>query len=134
MPTIKRFLIFFLEVMKEQYKKKLISSKGQFHKVAREHLRAVYQVWSFFNDQQSQMIYDQNTNSLNLTNFNELLFDLTSKLDKCLMNVIGCGFSLNDLINEPKHNLYVKVTAQLILKLKLYTVCVEKLSEGTINN
>jgi hypothetical protein len=87
-------------------------------------------VWSFFNDQQSQMIYDQQTNALNLTNFNELLFDLTSKLDKCLMNVIGCGFSLNDLINEPKHNLYVKVTAQLILKLKLYTVCVEKLSEG----
>jgi predicted glycosyl hydrolase (DUF1957 family) len=41
-PTIKRFLMFFLEVMKEQYKKKLISSKGQFHKVAREHLRVVY--------------------------------------------------------------------------------------------
>jgi hypothetical protein len=32
-----------------QNKKKLNPSKGQFHKVAREHLKSVYQVWAFFN-------------------------------------------------------------------------------------
>ena len=44
--------------MKEQNKKKLITSKGQFNKVARDHLRVVYNVWNFFNDQQAKMIYD----------------------------------------------------------------------------
>lgn len=50
-PHIKRFLKFYLEVMGVQNRKKLTISKGQFHKVARDHLRAVYQVWLFFNQQ-----------------------------------------------------------------------------------
>lgn len=41
-PSIRRFLKFYLEVMKEQNKKKLNTSKGQFHKVAREHLKQVF--------------------------------------------------------------------------------------------
>ena len=57
-PTIKRFLKFYLEVMSAQNKKKLNTSKGQFHKVARDHLRSVYQVWNFFNSQQTSMIYN----------------------------------------------------------------------------
>lgn len=35
--------------MNAQNKKKLNPSKGQFHKVARDHLKSVYQVWAFFN-------------------------------------------------------------------------------------
>ena len=31
-------------------------------------------------------------------------------MDKCLLIVIACGFSLNDLMNEPKNNLYVRTT------------------------
>ena len=75
------------------------------------------------------MIYDYSQNQLNLNNFNQVLFDLASKLDKCLLLMVACGFSLNELLNEPFQNLYVKVTSQLIEKLKFYTVCVEKLSE-----
>lgn len=60
-PTITRFLKFYLEVMSAQNKKKLNTSKGQFHKVARDHLRAVYQVWQFFNANQASMIYDHST-------------------------------------------------------------------------
>lgn len=56
--------------MKEQNKKKLTISKGQFHKVGRDHLRAVYNIWNFFNDQQAKMIYDHQTNEVNLQNFN----------------------------------------------------------------
>ena len=44
------------------------------------------------------MITDPATNTLNLANYNEVLFELASKLDKCLLLVIGCGFSLNDLL------------------------------------
>jgi len=53
---IKRFLSFYLEVMAEQNKKKLTSSKAHFHKVAKEYLRAVARVWQFFNTQEEQMI------------------------------------------------------------------------------
>ena len=80
------------------------------------------------------MIYDYSQNQLNLNNFNQVLFDLASKLDKCLLLMVACGFSLNELLNEPVQNLYVKVTSQLIEKLKFYTVCVEKLSESQKND
>lgn len=83
-PAITRFLKFYLEVMSAQNKKKLNTSKGQFHKVAREHLRAVYQVWQFFSTNQSNMIYDPSTQQLTLEKFNQELFDLAAKLDKCL--------------------------------------------------
>jgi hypothetical protein len=56
------------------------------------------------------MIYDASTDSLNLANYNDVLFELATKLDKCLLLVVACGFSLNDLISEPKNNLYIKVT------------------------
>jgi hypothetical protein len=45
-------------------------SKGQFHKVAREHLKAVFQVWAFFNQSQINMILDPTTGTLNLSAFN----------------------------------------------------------------
>jgi hypothetical protein len=47
-PKIKRFLTFYLEVMAEQNKKKLTSSKAHFHKVAKDYLKAVAKVWQFF--------------------------------------------------------------------------------------
>lgn len=45
------------------------------------------------------------------------------------MLVVACGFSLNDLMNEPKNNLYVQVTKQLIEKMSFYHKCIEKLAE-----
>jgi hypothetical protein len=48
-PKIKRFLGFYFEVMKEQNKKKLTTSKAHFNKVAKDHLKAVAKVWQFFN-------------------------------------------------------------------------------------
>lgn len=45
------------------------------------------------------------------------------------MLVVACGFSLNDLMNEPKENLYVQVTKQLIGKMSFYHKCIEKLAE-----
>lgn len=58
LPLVKRFLKFYLEVMSAQNKKKLNPSKGQFHKVARDHLKAVYQVWAFFNERQAANLLD----------------------------------------------------------------------------
>jgi len=51
-PKICRFLGFYSEVMQEQKKKKLTTSKGNFNKVSNNHLKAVVRVWKFFNDQQ----------------------------------------------------------------------------------
>jgi hypothetical protein len=109
-PRIQRFLAFYLEVMTVQNKKKLIPSKGQFHKVAREHLKQVYQVWTYFNHQQTAMLCDPHTQALTLELFNQDLFDLAAKLDKCLQLVIACGFSLHDLLGEPKNNQFVRTT------------------------
>jgi hypothetical protein len=56
------------------------------------------------------MIYDQSTSTLTLDKFNKDLFELASKLDKCLQLVIACGFSLHDLLGEPKNNQFVRTT------------------------
>lgn len=50
------------------------------------------------------MIIDTSTGNLTLEKFNDQLFDLASKLDKCMQLVIACGFSLHDLLGEPKNN------------------------------
>ena len=47
-PSVKRFLGFYYEVLKEQTKKQLNNQKSQFIKVAKEHLKAVEKVWKFF--------------------------------------------------------------------------------------
>ena len=39
------------------------------------------------------MIYDTENNRVNLGNYNESLFTIASKLDKCLMLIVACGFS-----------------------------------------
>lgn len=57
-PKIQRFLSFYFQVLKEQNKKKLSLQKGHFNKVAREHLKNVFKVWEFFDQQQTRMIYD----------------------------------------------------------------------------
>jgi len=48
-PRVQRFLNFYFQVLVEQNKKKLSTQKGHFYKVARDHLKAVYKVWEFFN-------------------------------------------------------------------------------------
>jgi len=63
-----------------------------------------------------------------------VLFDIAAKLDKCLMLVIACGFSLNDLLHEPVDNQYVIVLKMLIKKLSFYIDCVEKLSKLETKN
>ena len=88
--------------------------KNQFHKVARDHLKSVYLVWAFFNEQQIQIIFDTQSGNLTLEKFNPELFELASKLDKCMQLVVACGFSLADLLIEPKNNQFVKSTNQLI--------------------
>ena len=99
--------------------------KGHFHKVARQHLKNVFKVWEFFNQQQMRMIYDIENDCLQLKNYNKILFDIAAKLDKCLMLVIACGFSLNDLLHEPVDNQYVQVLKQILKKLKFFIQCVE---------
>ena len=103
-PKIQRFLEFYFQVLKEQNKKKLSTLKGHFNKVARNHLKNVFKVWEFFNQQQMRLVYDLENDCLQLKNYNKVLFDIAAKLDKCLMLVIACGFSLNDLLHEPVDN------------------------------
>ena len=112
--------------MKEQNKKKLSTSKSHFNKVAKEHLKAVAKVWQFFNSQSQQMITGgASDGAVNLQPFNEMIFTIASKLDKCLMLVVACGFSLNSLPQEPETNIYVESTSQLIGKLRSYVHSVE---------
>lgn len=51
------------------------------------------------------------TKQLQLHNFNDIIFEISSKLDKVLIMVVSCGFSLNNLPNEPETNIYVETTA-----------------------
>jgi hypothetical protein len=55
------------------------------------------------------MVSSPNSGDLNFDNFNLTVYELAMKLDKCLFIVIGCGFSLNDLLAESKNNLYVQI-------------------------
>jgi hypothetical protein len=48
---------------------------------------------------------------LQLHNFNEVIFEIASKLDKVLIMVVSCGFALNNLPQEPETNIYVETTA-----------------------
>ena len=66
------------------------------------------------------MIYDAGTQSVTLNNFNEVLFSIASKLDKLLMLLVHCGFSLTYLLSEPDNNSYVETVLHLINKLELY--------------
>jgi len=120
--------------LKEQNKKKLSTQKGHFNKVAREHLKNVLKVWEFFNQQQMRMIYDIENDCLQLQNYNKTLFEIAAKLDKCLMLVIACGFSLNDLLHEPVDNQYVQVLKQILKKLNFFIQCVEQLSKGDLQD
>jgi len=44
-PRVQRFLGFYLEVMKEQQKKQLTTSKNHFYRVAKEHFKGIARVW-----------------------------------------------------------------------------------------
>ena len=74
-------------------------------------------------------IYDIENDQLQLANYNQVLFDIAAKLDKCLMLVIACGFSLNDLLHEPVDNHYVQVLKQILKKLSFFMTCVDQLSK-----
>ena len=57
-PRVLRFLGFYHQVMKEQSKKTLTTSKSHFYRVAKDHFKGVARIWSFFNQQQMAMIFD----------------------------------------------------------------------------
>lgn len=57
------------------------------------------------------MIMSVETKQLQLQNFNEIIFEIASKLDKVLIMVVSCGFSLNNLPHEPETNIYVETTS-----------------------
>lgn len=67
--------------------------------------------------------------TLNLANFNDKIFHIASKLDKCLILVVACGFSLNTLPQEPEANIYVETTTQLLKKLKFFVTAAEQISQ-----
>ena len=97
-----------------------------FNKVAPAHLKSVIRVWQFFNEQQNNMIFNQEKNQVNdMSGFNKSLFAIASKLDKCLMLVVACGFSLNQLLQEPENNTYVETASYLIKKLQFFVNCTE---------
>ena len=129
-PRIQRFLGFYLEVLKEQRKKQLKSSKSHFYRMSKEHLKAIVKVWIFFNEQQKQMLVDPATQELQHlpTTYNTTLFEIAAKLDKLLMNIVGCGFSINNLVAEPDNNSFVETISHLIQKMKLFVSCAEMLA------
>ena len=66
------------------------------------------------------MIYDVENDCLQLNNYDKLLFEIAAKLDKCLMLVIACGFSLNDLLHYPVDNQYVQVLKEVLAKFRFF--------------
>jgi hypothetical protein len=75
------------------------------------------------------MIYDSERDELNLGSYNESLFMIASKLDKCLMLLVSCGFSLHNLLSEPENNIYVETMPHLIKKLEVFVKCVDLISK-----
>ena len=63
-PRVQRFLGFYLEVLKEQRKKQLKSSKSHFYKMSKDHLSSIVRVWLFFNEKQKQMVINESSNEL----------------------------------------------------------------------
>ena len=115
-PRVQRFLGFYFEVLKEQRKKQLNSSKSHFYRVSKEHLKGIVRVWLFFNEQQAKMVFDSATQELKplAATYNQSLFQIAAKLDKCLMYIVGCGFSINNLVAEPDSNSFVETVTHLI--------------------
>ena len=97
MPKIKRFLGFYLDVVTEQSRKKLNMQKTHFYKIGKDYLKVVAKVWAFFNAQQQAMVMNAETHQLQLQNFSEPVFEIACKLDRVLIMVVSCGFSLNNL-------------------------------------
>lgn len=98
--------------------------------MSKEHLKGIVRVWLFFNTQQSQMVMDPSTQELRPLGqtYNATLFQIAAKLDKLLFNIVGCGFSINNLLAEPENNSFVETVMHLIEKLKLFVTCVELVS------
>jgi len=95
--------------------------------MSKEHLKAIVRVWLFFNEQQRQMLMDPATQELRPISqtYNASLFQIAAKLDKLLFNIVGCGFSINNLVAEPENNSFVETVMHLTEKLKLFVTCVE---------
>lgn len=70
---------------------------------------------------------NKETGALQLQNFNPVIFELAAKLDKVLMMVVSCGFSLNSLPQDHESNPYVETIAQLIAKLRFFVQAVQQL-------
>lgn len=54
---------------------------------------------------------------------------MAAKLDKILMLLVHCGFSLTNLLQEPENNSYVETMGHLISKLEMYVKAIEQLSK-----
>jgi len=95
--------------------------------MSKEHLKGIVRVWLFFNEQQGKMIMDPATQELQplAQTYNATLFQIASKLDKLLFNIVGCGFSTINLVAEPENNSFVETVTHLIQKLKLFVNCTE---------
>ena len=72
------------------------------------------------------MVVEQN--EISTRNFNEQIFKLASKLDKCIYLSIACGFNLSDLLQEPKENQYIIVISSILEKLRNFAAIVQRLS------
>ena len=89
-------------------------SKGNFHKVAKDHLTVIHALWNAFDNQARGSLIDTQTMQITIQKFNQDLFRLSMKLDKCLMLVVACSFNLNDLMTNPENNDYVHIVKILV--------------------
>lgn len=71
----------------------------------------------------------QENQVIDLTTINESLFSIAASLDKCLLLVVSCGFSLTNLLQEGEKNTYVETIGFLIRKLAFFVTCVEKVND-----
>jgi len=58
-----------------------------------------------------------------------MIYNIAAKLDKCLIQVIACGFSVNNFAAEPENNQFVNTNELFVKKLKFFLLCIEKLNE-----
>ncbi len=80
----------------------------------------IHALWTAFDTQSRSSLYDQTKQEITLQGFNQELFKLSVKLDKCLVLVVACSFNLNDLMTNPDNNDYVHIVKILVEKIQFF--------------
>ncbi|CAI2375884.1 unnamed protein product [Moneuplotes crassus] len=106
-----RFLMLYLQVLKQQSEKKIPMKKAPFIKQAKTHLQKLFLLWKNISlGRYSSMTSEEFSKN------DEAIFEISKLMDKCAIYIMICGFTINDLGVE-EGNVYIEVIQALVEKL-----------------